>query len=153
MRLSTLSCATEGCDHAFSRDLDMWHVIEAAQEAGWMVDHNDVAHCPEHNADSPLVKERWLVGCYTCDFEEEYDNEEDAKSEYNLHECETDPWIWDPARVMAEEERRAARANSYQPVRKAIEESLDRQKIVDEYAQRWVKFHNLIRPWKKIQIP
>lgn len=153
MLLSALECTREGCYAVFIEDADMWHVIEHARDADWLVDHNDVAYCPEHSPATGEI-EHWVVGCLTCDFEEEYDSEEEAQNEYQFHECETDTFIWDPEKVRAKEARRKVRSapRVQQPVTTAIQESLDRQRRVEEYAIRWLRVRNFFLFWKKVNL-
>ena len=132
----------------------MWQVIDIAREAGWSFDRTeDRAWCPDHAEDAYVPGLTWVVGCYTCDFEEEFDSEEDAKYEYNQHECEADTWIWDPEKVADIAKRRTAkRAVQTAKVNATLSEVAAKQERLEEFATRWLRIRNFFLFWKKITI-
>ena len=152
MLLSTLECANGECRNALYGETDMWHVIELARETGWLVDDDENAYCPEH-APADGVLESWVVGCYTCDFEEVYDSEEEAKNEWSMHECEPDTWIWDPKKTREMEARRTAkRSVQTAKVTAALSEAEAEQDRIEAYANQWLRIRNFFLPWKKITL-
>jgi hypothetical protein len=163
MLLDTIRCSTPGCFNEFTEDLPSWHLILFAKDAGWTFsDDEEKTWCPEHAEDhDPFGLEAvWVVGCRTCDFEEEYDSEEEAKNEYTGHECESDTWIWKPDEVRVHQERRA-HALQVHAERRAAEEkvakaSFDRamaeQDRIYRYANQWLRIRNLFLFWKREHI-
>lgn len=152
MLLSTLDCAHDGCHERLYGEADMWHTIEHAREIGWLVDHNDVAYCPEHKPESGVI-EHWVVGCFTCDFEEEFDSEEEAQNEYQFHECEADTWIRDPEKVRDMETKRAARREvQTAQVNAALSDAAAQQDRIESYANQWLRIRNFFLFWKREHI-
>ena len=153
MLLDTFQCVTEGCRNEFTMDVDSWHLVLFAKDAGWTFSHDEeLTWCPEHSPESGVV-EKWVVGCWTCDFEEDFDNEEDAKYEYNNHECEPETWIRDPEKVRDMEARQAAR-RSVQTARvtAVLSDAEARQEQLEAYANRWLRIRNFFLPWRKQHI-
>ena len=153
MLLDTFLCSTPGCDNSFAMNVATWHRLLFAKDAGWTFSHDEeLTWCPEHSPESGVV-ERWVVGCYTCDFEEEFDSEEDAKYEWSNHECEADTWIRDPEKVRDMEARQAAR-RAVQTVRvnATLSEAAEHQARIEELANRWLRVRNFFLFWKKEEI-
>jgi hypothetical protein len=153
MLLDTFLCSTPGCDNTFAMNVATWHRLLFARDAGWTFSHDEeFAWCPEHGPESGVI-EKWVVGCWTCDFEEEFDSEEAAKDEYSLHQCEADTWIRDPQKVRDMEARQAAR-RSVQTARvnATLSEAVAQQDRIEQYANRWLAIRNFFLPWKKEHI-
>lgn len=154
MLLDTFRCAQQDCFNEFTQNVDSWHLVLFAQDAGWTFsDDEEFTWCPEHSPESGGVRDKWVVGCYTCDFEEEFDSEEDAKYEHTFHECESDTWIRDPEKVREMEARQAAR-RSVQTARvnATLSEAAARQDRIEELANRWLRVRNFFLFWKKEEI-
>ena len=153
MLLDTFQCATEGCRNEFTKDVDSWHLHLFARDAGWTFSHDEeFSWCPEHGPESGVV-EKWVVGCWTCDFEEDFSSEEDAKYEFRMHECEADTWIRDPEKVRDMEARQAAR-RSVQTARvnATLSEADAKQEQLEGYAANWLRIRNFFLFWKKARI-
>jgi hypothetical protein len=156
MKLSTLECSVLGCGRELQADLAMIHVLELAREQGWVVDE-DACLCPEHaDAESLASVRNWVVGCYTCGFEEEM-TEEDARYQYKEHECEPDTYFRSPAELAKKEkdiqeyrDRRATeRAQEEEQVRHSAEQALQRQHQIEKWARNWLHVRNTLVFWKK----
>jgi hypothetical protein len=160
MLLDTIRCSTPRCFNEYREDVDRWHLLDDALLAGWTIsDDEEKTWCPEHseNHDPFGLELKWVVGCRTCDYEEEYDSEEDAKNDYTLHECEPDTWIWKPEEVQAHQERRAHNRLVYAE-KKAAEDavakaSFDRamaeQDRIHRWASNWLRIRNLFLFWDR----
>jgi hypothetical protein len=153
MLLDTFECSTEGCRNTFTKDVDSWHLVLFAKDAGWTFSHDEeLTWCPEHSPESGVV-ERWVVGCWTCDFEEEFDNEKDAKWEHRFHECEADTWIRDPEKVRDMAARQAAkRSVQTARVNATLSEAAAKQDQLEGYAANWLRIRNFFLFWKKARI-
>jgi hypothetical protein len=155
VKLSTIECVWVGCGREVSGDLAMYHLIDQAQDVGWtFFDGEDETRglCPEHSdADVPVHK--WLVGCHTCSFEEEYASEEEAKDEAQYHECEADTYIHSPAQQVEREEStrrwRTQRAEEEKQVRIAAELATARQQLIEKRANNWLRLRNTLVFWNK----
>jgi hypothetical protein len=162
VKLSTVECVALGCGQEFHLDLPMFHVEAMASDAGWRITE-DGALCPDHNGfnTDPLHEsgKAWVVGCWTCGFEEEL-NEDDAKYEYKEHDCEPDTYLKTPADLAKKEEqnreyqvRRATeKAEEEHQVAMAAASAVAQQKRLEEYANRWLKLRNTVVFWKKEKI-
>ena len=154
MLLDTIRCVEEGCFQEFTEDVPRWHLMLFARDAGWTFSADEeMAWCPEHTEEERSAPPVWLVGCWTCDFEEGYDSEEEAKNEYMLHECEPDTWIKNPEQVRDMEARKAAR-RSVETVRvtAALSEATAKQDRIESYANQWLRIRNFFLFWKKEHI-
>ena len=154
MLLTTLRCAATRCPNEFSEEVPRWHLLLFARDAGWTSsDDEELFWCPEHGPDSPGVRDKWVVGCWTCDYEEEFDSEEEAKNEWSMHECEADTWIHDPEKVRDMEARQAAR-RSVQTARvnATLSDAAARQERIEELANRWLRLRNFFLFWRKEEI-
>lgn len=160
MLLTTLRCAATRCPNEFSEEVPRWHLLLFARDAGWTSsDDEELFWCPEHGPES-LAQDKWVVGCFTCGFEEEYRDEEEATYEHLNHECEADTWIWDPVKVKEREQRQQEHAREHgvkQAVARiradvAAHEERTRQQRIEEYANRWLRIRNLFLFWKREHI-
>lgn len=152
MLLNALECAHDGCRQRLYGETDRWHLIETARDNGWTVSRDEMAYCPEHGP-QPDVTGHWVVGCWTCDFEEEFDSEEEAKNEWRDHECEPDTWIHDPEKVRDLEARRAARREvQTATVTAALSDAAAQQDRIESYANQWLRIRNFFLFWKKAYI-
>jgi hypothetical protein len=153
--LSTLRCTWSGCHTEFHLDLPMFHVIGQAIESGWMVRDEELVRCPEHWI--PIQPpEAWLVLCWTCDYEEECESEEDAQAAKEDHECESDAYIKSPDQLAKEKLRRAEyrerRVQEEMQARIATQTALERQQRIERYARNWLLVRNTIVFWRKESI-
>lgn len=156
MLLDTIRCSTPHCFNEYSESVSRWHLIEYATDAGWTFSEDEeFSWCPEHSEDHDPdgLDQHWVVGCWTCDFEEDFTSEEDAKYEYRHHECEPDTWIRDPEKVRDMEARQAAR-RSVQTARvnATLSDAAAQQDRIETYAKRWLRIRNFFLPWKKEHI-
>jgi hypothetical protein len=160
MLLDTIRCNTPRCFNEFTESASRWSLLEDAIDAGWTVSEDDEkAWCPEHSEDrDPFGLESvWVVGCRTCDYEEEYDSEEDAKNDYTLHECESDTWLWKPEEVRVNHERRAqaqmvwAEKKAAEDVvaKAAFDRAMAEQDRIHRWARNWLRIRNLFLFWDR----
>ena len=161
MLLTTLRCAAARCGQEFNQEVPRWHLLLFARDAGWSFsDDEELAWCPDHGPDAPGTREVWVVGCYTCDFEEEFKSEDEAKSEHSFHECEADTWIWTPEQARerqvgldkARQEHRVSQAAREAQARAATEVAMAKQERIELYANRWLQIRNLFLFWKREHI-
>ena len=161
MLLDTIRCSSPRCFNEFTENVARWFLLLDAAEAGWTSsDDEELFWCPEHGPDQAGVHDTWVVGCFTCGFEEEYHVEEDAQYERDYHECEADTWIWDPVKVKEKEQRRLEHAREH-GVKQAVakiradvvaHEALTRQQRIEEYAERWLRIRNVFLFWNRKHI-
>jgi len=154
MKLSTLECSVLGCGREFSADVAMWHLEDAAWDAGWRVIDGDV-FCFEHAQENAEVGAKWVVGCWTCGFEEEL-SEEDARYEYQEHDCEPDTYLRSPAELAKKDEGirayRVKQAEEQGRARHQAELALARQHHIERYARNWLRIRNTFMFWKRESI-
>jgi hypothetical protein len=154
MLLSTLVCAHPGCRERLYGEADMWHIVEHARDIGWSFDRSEErAWCPLHEEEA-IPDVVWVVGCYTCDFEEDFRSEEEAKDEYMQHDCEPDTYIWNPDEVAKKQARRAAMNRPVQvaTVNAALSDAAARQDLLERYAANWLRLRNFFLFWKKTTV-
>lgn len=158
MLLTTLRCAAARCGQEFDQEVPRWHLLLFARDAGWSIsDDEELAWCPDHGPDAPGTREVWVVGCYTCDFEETFTSKEEAESEHSFHECEADTWIWSPEQTREREASREAARQGHQARRAAqaaqaeaaAEAALAQQQRIERYASQWLRIRNLFLFWKR----
>lgn len=71
-----------------------FQVVWTARESGWVVDKDEQFVCPRHLEDPDVTTSlggpgiKWLAFCWTCDWEQEFWTEEEAKAEKRKHDCE-----------------------------------------------------------------
>lgn len=155
MLLDTIRCSAFRCPREFTEGVSRWHLIEDAKDLGWSFsDDEELAWCPDHDQEDRFNPNHvWVVGCYTCDFEEEYSTEEEAKDEYTLHECEPDTWIRNPEKVRDMAARQAAkRSVETAQVNAALSEAAAKQDRIESYANQWLRIRNFFLFWKKEHI-
>ena len=165
MNLSTLSCAHAGCTKTFALVLptSMWEVIYEAKEVGWLIEEpsGEIAWCPDHN---PVASpsEIYAVGCYTCDWEDEDDDdpitsEDQAKRVAMEHQCEPDTWIKSPRQLASQRARReeyqerrsVERAAEQLQAEEAAKAALELQLEIESWASNWLRIRNFLLPWRK----
>lgn len=159
MKLSTLECSVLGCGVEFEMVLPMFHVEHMARDAGWRVDDEAIL-CPSHNSPDGLAEvENWVVGCYSCGYEENL-SEEDARYEYKEHECEADTYLVTPEETMKKrrsieeyrEKRAMESAHEEELARHSTERALLHQQQVEQWASHWLKIRNTVVFWKRRSI-
>src|SRR3954463_5484953 len=154
--LSTLRCVRVGCDAGYHADVAMWHVVDNARDLGWVVIDDEHTFCPEHARDEAGNEtEVWLVGCFTCDYEEEVDSEEDARWASREHECEAETYIRSPSELREKklrqdayvERRNKEHHQKEEQIRVATERAHARQQRLEKYASNWLRVRNTLMFW------
>lgn len=160
MRLSTLVCADPRCDREITGDIAMYHVVTEAVEQGWTFfeyPETTGAYCPLHGPEGSEPTQKWVVGCYTCDWEEGVLDKEEADFAAGDHECEPDTYVWSPEQMNTRAQERAERHASYDLARKeeeahallASQLATARAQEIDRYARNWLRIRNTILFWKE----
>ena len=154
MKLSTIECVANH-DYGISRNIPMAWLLAEARDLGWVILEDDEtrALCPEHANGAVRAGGAWVVGCYSCDFEEEYDSEEDARYELAEHECEPDTYIRSPEEMARKAEKREQwneeRVERLKREQIASREASARQELLEKRAAKWLKIRNTIVFWNK----
>jgi hypothetical protein len=156
VNLEIIRCSTPGCYRGLTQTMSRRQLIENARDFGWTFSEDgSLAWCPDHSPTS-ADEQVWVVGCYTCGFEEEYDDEEDAKYEHSHHECKADTYLWTPETVLARELRRGVyrhnRFSEEEQDRASFDAAMAEQERIYRYATNWLRIRNVFLFWKKRHI-
>ena len=162
--LNTARC--RACPAEFTAQ-NWFEVVWTARELGWVVDKDETFVCPRHLEDpdvttlKPGPGIKWLAFCHTCDWEEEFWTEDEAKAEKRKHDC--DDWMetWPDVHLKSPQERLEERRRSeeYRIKRdealRAEKEEVERRatyvaSLEDEIVRLSALLDKKNSPWKRV---
>jgi len=133
-----IRCQARYCDNVLLSNMSMNETLWWAEDENWLIDDHRIlsvqlVYCPQHH--TRTRGEVWTAECRECDWDEEFDSEDEAHEAAADHEAVDCDCCWHDTEVLSPEAREERRKRARQ-----AREEWESKQVERDATERYVAF-------------